>query len=280
MLGCSVSSYTQLYYLSKSQRNNGFRKLGKWIIGFVIIAGTVVNGVLCTENGNSLVEANDAKEPSATVPSTTTATPTDAEPTTSNPEAPLGTGDDAKPETADSVISGRKIYTDEDIEELIDHNVELKWYEKMFGGEVIIEDALNQRRKDMRRRIDYFDKVLGNIPADLAQRVAKYPTLDHLPEDLRDEVDWQVSNKRFHGILDRLPTDLAKKVAKYHIYHVIPLSIETEVKEYFRSVKSSDKSDYKPQDGSKAGSEVTEDSETKAKLRGEHEQSSQSDQIN
>ncbi|ORM41431.1 uncharacterized protein BXIN_2453 [Babesia sp. Xinjiang] len=87
----------------------------------------------------------------------------------------------------------RKELTNEEIDKLICHDVRFGWWTRRGKTpeqlKKMIENELECRRMRMRLSIQHFDDVLRRLPADLAGQAAEYPTMRHVPEALRQEID-------------------------------------------------------------------------------------------
>nr|BAN64971.1 spherical body protein 2 truncated copy 2 (SBP2) [Babesia bovis] len=213
-----------------ARRNNGFRKVAKWIVGAAVVAGAASGNVLCDEvsepkNGevdevksevNVSDEINtdvkDSKSDDVTVAleditfddpkegyRKTVAAVTEKERLLRAPDAVI----------FKNVIG--KTYTNKEIDDLVDRT-------GLKGTKGVIQHELGVRRAQLLREMEKFNSVLEVLPKEIAVEAGKYPTYDKLPAALAKEVKWNYFNKRHFGLMEQVPQDLADEMMKCDIY--------------------------------------------------------------
>ncbi|EDO06031.1 hypothetical protein BBOV_II000710 [Babesia bovis T2Bo] len=170
-----------------ARRNNGFRKVAKWIVGAVVVAGASSVNVLCDEVSE----------------------PQEAEVAKVNTESNLKKQDEEIREimkdefnevigrlphdpAAVAIVNSRgKSFTNQDIYELIDHDIFLGFLSITLTEDQkqrVRERIVELNRQEMLDAISFFDQLLSELPAELAQEASKYSYLSELPEDLANAV--------------------------------------------------------------------------------------------
>nr|AVV63191.1 spherical body protein 2 truncated copy 11 [Babesia bovis] len=188
-----------------ARRNNGFRKVAKWIVGAVVVAGAASGNVLCDEVSE----------------------PQEAEVGEVNTESNVNGEDKAMSNIEDddfdavigrlphdpsavAIVNSRgKSFTNQDIYGLINHDIRLGVLSIKLSEEEIPrvrERMVELRRKKLLDAISFFDQLLSELPAELAQEASKYSYLSELPEDLTNAVEDYVKalNDRIEAEQDKI----------------------------------------------------------------------------
>ncbi|EDO08141.1 Spherical Body Protein 2 truncated copy 3 (SBP2) [Babesia bovis T2Bo] len=164
-----------------ARRNNGFRKVAKWIAGAIVVAGAATGGV---DGGLLSIFKNAAREEDKLLHA---------------------------PEAVGFVTSLGKKYTNKDIDDLVDRT-------GLKGTGGVTRHMLAVRRDELLREMNKFNSILEVLPEEIAVEAGKYATYDKLPAALAKEVKWNYFNKKHFGLMEQVPQDLADEMLKCDIY--------------------------------------------------------------
>nr|AVV63190.1 spherical body protein 2 truncated copy 9 [Babesia bovis] len=188
-----------------ARRNNGFRKVAKWIVGALVVASAssgIVQGGRPSKPKQA--EANEVKSKINVIEEKKEM------PKIGDDEFQAVIGRLPHDPAAVAVVNSRgKSFTNQDIYGLIDHNLYVGFMWKKIPDEnkpEIRERIVELRRKNLLDEISYFDQLLSELPADLAQEASKYSYLSELPEDLADALEDYVKalNDRIEAEQDKI----------------------------------------------------------------------------
>ncbi|EDO08145.1 Spherical Body Protein 2 truncated copy 4 (SBP2) [Babesia bovis T2Bo] len=198
-----------------ARRNNGFRKVAKWIVGAAVVAGAASGNVLCDEvsepkNGEvdevkSEVNVNEEDEELRKI---------------IDDQFQEVIGRLPHDPSAVAIVNSRgKSFTNQDIYGLIDHDLYLGLVTRTLSEEEkpkIREGIVELRREKLLDAISFFDQLLSELPADLAQEASKYSYLSEVPEDLANALEDYVKalNDRIEEELDKIREAEMEKMLK------------------------------------------------------------------
>ncbi|EDO08126.1 Spherical Body Protein 2 truncated copy 2 (SBP2) [Babesia bovis T2Bo] len=202
------------------RRNNGFRKVAKWIVGAAVVAGAASGNVLCDEvSGPQEAEVNQVNlqinESKRADGNVAQADITFDDPKEAYRKKVAAVAEEEKLlQAPDAVIFKNvigKTYTNKEIDDLVDRT-------GLKGTKGVIQHELGVRRAQLLREMEKFNSVLEVLPKEIAVEAGKYPTYDKLPAALAKEVKWNYFNKRHFGLMEQVPQDLADEMMKCDIY--------------------------------------------------------------
>ncbi|EDO08209.1 Spherical Body Protein 2 truncated copy 8 (SBP2) [Babesia bovis T2Bo] len=197
-----------------ARRNNGFRKVAKWIAGALVVAGAASGNVLCDE----VSEPQEAEVKSEINVNGEDKAMSNIE----NDDFEAIIGRLPHDPAAVAIVNSRgKSFTNQDIYGLIDHDIRLGLLSITLTEEEIPsvrEGIVELRRQKLLDAISFFDQLLSELPAELAQEASKYSYLSELPEDLASALDKYVKalNDRIEKEQDKIrEAEMKKMVAKW-----------------------------------------------------------------
>nr|BAN66176.1 spherical body protein 2 truncated copy 6 (SBP2) [Babesia bovis] len=172
-----------------ARRNNGFRKVAKWIVGAAVVAGAATGGVdagLLSFVKNAVLGNKES--------------------TTFDPDH-IG-----------FVSSTGKTYTNEDIAKLVDPTFVYDQYVESIENDASLDEDFQRRMDAKRYSMWLIDEIVQRLPEDLANEAAPYVSFDSMPEDLAARVNQQV----YDAVLPYLSDELVVEVSKYDSVDKIP----------------------------------------------------------
>ncbi|EDO08146.1 Spherical Body Protein 2 truncated copy 5 (SBP2) [Babesia bovis T2Bo] len=227
-----------------ARRNNGFRKVAKWIAGAIVVAGAASGNVLCDEvsepqeaevaevkseinvNEEINTEVKDSKRADVNV--------AEADITFEDPgkayrrKVAAVTEEEKLLQAPDAVIFrnvvGRQ-YTNKEIDDLVDRS-------GLKGTKGVIQHELGVRKIKLLREMGKFNTILESLPKEIAEEAGNYATYDRLPADLAEKVKWNHFNKSFFGLMEKVPQDLANEMMGCDIYEGFPGELIFKIKEF------------------------------------------------
>ncbi|EDO08215.1 Spherical Body Protein 2 truncated copy 11 (SBP2) [Babesia bovis T2Bo] len=185
-----------------ARRNNGFRKVAKWIVGAVVVAGAASGNVICDE----VSEPQEAEVKSEINVNGEDKAMSNIE----EDDFDAVIGRLPHDPSAVAILNSRgKSFTNQDIYGLIDHDIRLGVLPIKLSEEEIPrvrERIVELRRKKLLDAISYFDQLLSELPDELAQEASKYSYLSELPEDLANALEDYVKalNDRIEAEQDKI----------------------------------------------------------------------------
>ncbi|GFE54407.1 spherical body protein 2 truncated copy 12, putative [Babesia ovis] len=179
---------------STSGRNNGFRKVAKWVLGVAAVAG-VASGNVMANDDVAVVDKFKFYSPNAVL----------------------------------YVTSRGKVYTNQDIENMVDRT-------GLRGRKSIVAHELVRRRAALLHAIQKFDNLLQRLPEGLAYEVERYSTWDALPKRLADKITRHIFNIRYNGLIDKLSPELAEEALNCDINVGIPYKLMKRCHNYVYNV--------------------------------------------
>nr|AVV63189.1 spherical body protein 2 truncated copy 7 [Babesia bovis] len=272
-----------------ARRNNGFRKVAKWIVGAVVVAGAASGNVLCdevsepqeAEVGEVNTEVNVSEEINTEVKDSKCADVkvAHADITSKNHGNESGKNvaaiaQDVKisrePEAVGFVSSLGKEYTNREIDNLIDRT-------GLTGKKGVIRHMLGVRRAELLREMRKFNRILESLPEEIAVKAGAYATYDKLPADLAEKVKWSHLNTTTFGLLEKVPQNLADEMMKCDIYEGFPGTLIDKINAFLHPVDPSTViiNDGKDEQiaATPGSTEVTEETEERADAMNEKDDS-------
>nr|BAN65255.1 spherical body protein 2 truncated copy 5 [Babesia bovis] len=224
-----------------ARRNNGFRKVAKWIVGAAVVAGAASGNVLCNEVSEpqeaevgevkpEIKDSNNAAKHVAYADITfedpkegyrkTVAAVTEKERLLQAPDAVIFRN-----------VVGRQ-YTNRDIDDLVDRS-------GLTGSKSVVRHELGFRRAQLLREMERFNTILESLPKEIAVEAGIFATYDKLPADLAKKVKWHHFNKIHFGLMEKVSQDLADEMMKCDIYEGFPGELIAKIKESLRCIDPS-----------------------------------------
>ncbi|EDO06029.1 putative integral membrane protein [Babesia bovis T2Bo] len=200
--------------MAVTARNNGFRKVAKWIVGAVVVASASHGIVMAQEETPKIAEVPEQKETKTEVTEVPEEKDSNAakgkqkkrhEPIFAGEvqlqrikdemerEEPVYDPDDVAVVTSTGIT-----YKNQDIDDLIDKKVYISALTRWFHPKSVphIEKCeLNRRRKEMRLAIRELDELLNQLPEEVAKVAKDYPTIYHMPSKLAAQIQKYLEKK-------------------------------------------------------------------------------------
>ncbi|GFE54405.1 spherical body protein 2 truncated copy 12, putative [Babesia ovis] len=200
---------------STSGRNNGFRKVAKWVLGVAAVAGVASGNVLANE-------AAETPEPTAVEQPSVVEQPA-AEPVSENPPAADVTEKESpSKEPMDKQTPAAEV-SDKKSRGLFSRSKSTKDKKEKDTKKSVSGSTYTSERRNL------YNQILQSLPQDLATEAGKYTDFDELPKDLAEKVKYYHFNRPPCKLLDKLPKNLVDQALLCHPYDGLPVELMDEI---------------------------------------------------